>query len=149
MLSFIECLKHACSEGNLSWEMPRAKHINFSSLLVLDSPVGQRRLILPTPPHSNYWEALIWSDELHKRCVNCIGNISELQPGPRTTLTESVTFEYSDILIVYKTPGIYEWALKKYSFLSICLSVCLSCTSSTQPLLLKNSWTCVTVICKI
>ena len=107
--------------------MPWAKHINFLSLLVLDSPVGQRRLVLPTPPHSNYCEALIWSDELHKRCVNCIGNISELQPGPRTTLTESVTFEYSDILIVYKTPSIYEWALKSPLFsLSVCLSVYLA-----------------------
>ena len=52
----------------------------------------------PLPFPFNHCEALIWSHELHTRCVDFIANISGPQLGPKTMLMESVAFQYSEIL---------------------------------------------------
>ena len=50
----------------------------------------------PLPFPFNHCEALIWSHELHMRCVDFIANISGPQLGPKTMLMESVAFQYSE-----------------------------------------------------
>ena len=106
MLSFIECLKHAYSEGNIVGNAVCQSHKVLVPIR-LKTPRLNRGHSSPPPPTFplpfpfNHCEALIWSHELHTRCVDFIANISGPQLGPKKMLMESVAFQYSEILMEY------------------------------------------------
>ena len=103
MLSFIECLKHAYSEGNIVGNAVCQSHKVLVPIRLKTPRLNRGHSFphtFPLPFPFNHCEALIWSHELHMPCVDFLANISEPQLGLKTMLMESVAFQYSEILIV-------------------------------------------------